>query len=151
MINLLFPESQMFLFPGARLINSWERVYRNALRPYMSENLFILPWKWKLLSGFQLFVTPGLYSPWNSPGRNTGMGSCSLLQGILPTQGLNPDLPHCRRILYQLSHQGNPRILECVAYPFSSGSSLLRNQTGISCIAGRFFTSWAMREAPLLG
>ena len=42
----------------------------------------------------------GLYSPWNSPGQNTGMGSCSLLQGIFPTQGWNPGLPHCGQILY---------------------------------------------------
>ena len=48
----------------------------------------------------------GLCSPWNSPGQNTGVGSHSLLQGIFLTQGLNPGLPHCRRILYQLSHQG---------------------------------------------
>ena len=54
----------------------------------------------------------GLYSPWNSLGQNTGVGSCSLLQGIFPTQGLNPGLPHCGRILYQLSHQGSP-ILSC--------------------------------------
>ena len=46
----------------------------------------------------------GLYSPWNSPGQNTGMGSLSRLQGIFPTQGSNPGLPHYRRILYQLSH-----------------------------------------------
>ena len=38
----------------------------------------------------------GLYSPWNSPGQNTGVGSLSLLQGIFPTQGLNPGVPHCR-------------------------------------------------------
>ena len=44
----------------------------------------------------------------NSPGQNTGVGSLSLLQGIFPTQGSNPGLPHCRRILYQLSHQGSP-------------------------------------------
>ena len=50
----------------------------------------------------------GLYRPWNSPGQNTGVGSLSLLQGIFPTQGLNPGLPHCRQILYQLSHQGSP-------------------------------------------
>ena len=43
-------------------------------------------------------------SPWNSPGQNTGVGSLSLLQGIFPTQGLNSGLPHCRQILYQLSH-----------------------------------------------
>ena len=49
--------------------------------------------------------------------------SLSLLQGIFPTQGLNPGLPHCRWILYQLSHQGGPRIPEWGAYPFSRGSS----------------------------
>ena len=88
-----------------------------------------------------------LYSPWNSPGQNTGVGSLSLLQGIFPTQGLNPGLPHCRQILYQLSHKGSPRILEWVAYPFSRGSPRPRNPTRVSCIAGGFFTSWAIREA----
>ena len=115
----------------------------------------------------------GLYSPWNSPGQNTGVGSCSLLQGIeprsptlqadslpaeppgkpkstgvgslsllqriFPTQKSNWGLLHCRWILYQLSHKGNPRILEWVVYPFSSGSSQPRNQTGVSCIVGGFF------------
>ena len=61
-------------------------------------------------------------SPWNSPGQTTGVGSLTLLQGIFPTQGSNPGLLHCRQILYQLSHQGSPRTLEWVAYPFSSGS-----------------------------
>ena len=49
------------------------------------------------------------------------VGSLSLLQGIFPIQGSNPDLPHCRWILYQLSHQGGPRILAWVAYPFCRG------------------------------
>ena len=49
-----------------------------------------------------------LYSPWDSPGRNTGVGSLSLLQGIFPTQRWNLDLPHCRQIPYRLSHQGEP-------------------------------------------
>ena len=89
----------------------------------------------------------GLYSPRNSPGQNTGAGSLSLLRGIFLTQGSNPVLPHCRRILYQLSHKRNPTRLEWVAYPFSSWSSWPRNQTGVSCIAGRFFTNWAIREA----
>ena len=71
-----------------------------------------------------------LYIPWNSPGQNTGVGSLSLLQGIFPTQGSNPDLMHCRRMLYQLSHKRSPRILEWVAYPFSSRSSWPRNWTG---------------------
>ena len=48
----------------------------------------------------------GLYSKQSSLGQNTGVGSLSLLQGMFPTQGSNPGLPHCRRILYQLSHQG---------------------------------------------
>ena len=51
----------------------------------------------------------GLYNPWNSPGQNTGVGSLSLLQEIFPTQGSNPGLPHCRWILYQLSHKGSPQ------------------------------------------
>ena len=50
----------------------------------------------------------GLYSPRNSPGQNTRVGSLSLLQGIFPAQGSNPGLLHCRRILYQLSHKGSP-------------------------------------------
>ena len=65
----------------------------------------------------------GLYSPWNSPGQNTGVGSPSLLQGIYPTQGSNPGLSHWGWILHQLSYQGSPRILEWVACPFSRGSS----------------------------
>ena len=53
-----------------------------------------------------------LYGQWNSPGQNTGVGSLSLLQGIFPTQGSNPGLPHCRQILYQLSYEGSP--LTCI-------------------------------------
>ena len=89
----------------------------------------------------------GIYSPWNSAGQNTGVGSLSFLQGIFPTQGLKPDLPRCRQILYQLSHKGSPRTLEWVAYPFSRGSSRRRNWTESSHIAGGFFTNWAIREA----
>ena len=89
-------------------------------------------------------------SPWNSLGYNTGVGSLSLLQGAFPTQGSNPGIPRCRWILYQLSHQGSPRILEWVAYPFSRGSSQPRTWTGVSCIAGEFFTSWTTRESSSL-
>ena len=53
----------------------------------------------------------GLYSPWNSPGQNTSVCSLSLLQGIFATQGSNPGLPHCRWILYQLSHKMHLKIL----------------------------------------
>ena len=71
-----------------------------------------------------------------------GVGRLSLLQGIFPAQGSNPRLLHCRHIVYQLNHKGSPRILEWVAYPFSSGSSRPANGTGVSCITGGFFTSW---------
>ena len=72
--------------------------------------------------------------PWNSPDQNTGIGSCSPSPGDLPNPGMNPGLPYYRRILYLLRHQGSPKILEWVAYPFSSGSSWPRHQTGGSCI-----------------
>ena len=91
----------------------------------------------------------GLYRPWNSPGRNIGMSSLSLLQEFFPTQGSNPGLPHCRWLLYQLSHKGSPRILEWVAYSSASRSSRPRNPTRVSCIASRVFTNWVIREALL--
>ena len=90
-------------------------------------------------------LQPHGLSPWNSPGQITGVGILSLLQGIFPTQGLNPGLLHCRRIPYQLSHQESPRILEWVPYPFSSRSSQPRNWTRVSCITGGLFTNLAMR------
>ena len=82
------------------------------------------------LSRVRFFATP--CSPGNSPGQNTGMGSLSLFQGIFPTQELNPGLSLCRGILYQLSNKESPRILERVAYLFSSRTSHPRNQTGVS-------------------
>ena len=45
--------------------------------------------------------------PWNSPGKNAGVGGPSLLQGIFPTQGYNPGLSCCRWVLYHLSHRGS--------------------------------------------
>ena len=84
----------------------------------------------------------GLYNPWNSPGQNTEVAILSFLQGFFATQEFNPGLLNWRQILYQLSHKGSPRMLEWVAFPFSSGSSQPRNWTGVSCIAGGFFTNW---------
>ena len=60
------------------------------------------------------------------------MGSLSLLQGIFLAQGSNPGLLHCGQILYQLSHQGNPKTQECVACVFFPAQELNR----VSCIAG---------------
>ena len=110
--------------------------------PDESESLSVVPNSLRL---------HGLYSTWNSPGQNAGLGGLSLLQGIFPTQGSNPGIPQCRQILYQLSHQESPRILEWVAYSFSSGSSRPRNQTEVSSIAGRFFANWALRKGPTDG
>ena len=97
--------------------------------------------EWKSLSHVWLFVTP-----WTI---ESGVCSLSLCQGLFPTQGSNSGLMHCRQTLYQLSHKGSPRILEWVAYPFSSGSSWPRNRTGVSCIADGLFTNWAIREAQI--
>ena len=108
---------------------------------------FLLPWSESCSIVSNSLQPHELYSWWNSLGQNTGVGSLSLLQEIFPIQGLNPGLPHCRQILYQLSHKGSPNILECIAYLFSSRSSWPRNPTGVSCIAGRFLTNWAIREA----
>ena len=67
--------------------------------------------------------TPGFSVHGDFLGKNTGVGCYAFLQGIFPTQGSNTGLPHCRQILYQLSHKGSPRTLEWVAYSFSSRSS----------------------------
>ena len=78
---------------------------------------------------------PGSSIHGESPVKNPGVCFHALLQGIFPSQGSNPSFPHCRRIIYCLSHQGSPRVLEWVAYPFSSRSSQPRNWTGVSYIA----------------
>ena len=124
----------------------WERVNRNKYFPY--------PEPYKSESEVALMCPtlcdPGptrFFHPWDSPGKNTGVGCHFLRKGTFLTQGLNPGLSHCRRILYLLNQQGSPRILEWVAYPFSRGIFQPRNQTGVSCIAGGLFTSWATREA----
>ena len=90
------------------------------------------------------YSPPGSSLHGHSPSKNSGVGCHALLQGIFPTQGLNPGLPHCRWILYHLSHQGSPRRLEWVAYPFSRGSSQPRNQTRVSCIVG----GWGRKDPP---
>ena len=89
--------------------------------------------KWKSLSCVQLFVTPWTtqFVEFSCPEY---WSEDSLHKGILPTHGLNPGLPHCRWILYQLNHKGSPRILDWEAYPFSSGSSQPMNQTRSSAL-----------------
>jgi len=69
----------------------------------------------QLCQGSDSLRPHGLYSPWNSPGQNTGVGSLSLLQRILPTQESNQGLLPCRRILSQLNYQGSSYL----SYPIS--------------------------------
>ena len=84
--------------------------------------------KWEYLS----------FSP--SPGQNTGVGSLSLLQGIFPTRGLSTGLPHCRPILYQLSHKGSPQCCSSLAYLWhillcSEACELVQSGTGIELVS----------------
>ena len=72
--------------------------------------------KVKSLSRVLLFETPWavactrLLRPWDFLRKSTGVGCHFLLQGIFSTQGSNPSLPHCRQMLYRLSHQGSPSL-----------------------------------------
>ena len=90
-------------------------ILRNVHRKTLLKNITCQKVKSESCSVVSDFLRPhGLQSPWNSPGQNTGVGSLSLLQGILPTQGSNPGLPHCRQILYQLTYGGRPTQVKAV-------------------------------------
>ena len=115
-------------------------------RKGQTHNKTKIQWKWKLLMSNSSRPC-GLYSTRNSPGQNTGVGSCSLFKRIFPTQRWNPGLPRCGWILYWLSHQGSPRILERANYSFSIVSSWTMNPIGVSYTTGGFFTRWAPKEA----
>ena len=109
--------------------------YLNNLKEFPNSH------KWKSFSRFWHFASRPEYSS----------GQSFPSSGDHPNLGIKPRSPALQVILYQLNHKESRRILEWVAYPFSSGTSWPRNQTGVSCIAGRFFTSWATREAkPLI-
>ena len=83
--------------------------------------LYLVAQSYPTLCDLTDYSPPGSSVCGDFPGKNTRVGCHALLQWIFPTQGLNPGLPHCRQILYHLSHQGSPRMLEWVAYPFSRG------------------------------
>ena len=89
----------------------------------------------------------GLYSPWNSPGLNTGMSSLSLLQGIFPTQETNPGLLHCRQILYQLSHKGSQIlawawIIQCFFFSLPMQRQLLVTLITWNTSKGSLLENW---------
>ena len=93
LLNMLFRLGITFLPRNKRLLISW---LQSPSADSESDSCSVLSDS----------LTPhGLYSPPNSPGQNTGLGSRSLLSGIFPTQGSNPGLPRCRQILYRLNHQ----------------------------------------------
>ena len=144
-INIVF----IFFLDNSRLFNFTYPISQLIFTLYFSVTCAVLclfAQSRPTLCDSMYYSPPGSSVHGDSPGKNTGVGYhtrgyLTLLQGIFPTQGLNPSLSHCWRILYHLSHQGSLRILEWVAYPFSRGSSQLRNRTGFFCIADEFFTS----------
>ena len=83
----------------------------------------------------------------NYPGRSTGVGCHALLQGS-SQPGFKPRYP-ALQVDFLVSEPPRKPNIEWVAHPFSRGSSWPRNQTGIFCIAGRFFMSWATRDIKL--
>ena len=145
-------------------------IYLSSPRSYIFSSAFVFPccilkfqleglplafpikqvWKWKLLSRVWLLATPWAVESMEFPRPENEWAAIPFSRGSSQlrdqTQVSLIAVPYCRQILYQLSHQRSPRILEWVGCPFSRGSSWHRNQTRVSCIAGGFFTSWATRE-----
>ena len=105
----LFLMSLSFFFPVPGTSHSFGLVLFETMKfnLYSSTNWCVSDPRWTIKDCDSLWPH-GLYSPWNSPGQNTGVGSLSLLQVIFPTQGSHLGLPHCREILYQLSYKGSP-------------------------------------------
>ena len=96
-------EPSVFLRAGAKNFKIGEKDTKNSIMEtstYLNES--------ESCSVLSYSLRPHGLSPRNSPGQNTGVGSLSLLQGMLPTQGSNPGLPHCRQILYGPSPKGSP-------------------------------------------
>ena len=92
--------------------SSKENLWLNYLTPLMLQTYISqlqpqvrITWRWKSLSHAGLFATVWIYSLWNSPGQNNGVGSHSILQGIFPTQEPKQGLQHCRWVFYQLNYR----------------------------------------------
>ena len=90
-------------------------------------------------------------SPWNSPGENTGVSSHFLLQGIFPTQGVEPRSPTLQTDSFPSEPAGRPKNTGMRSLSFLRGSSWPRDRTCVFCTSGRFFTSWTTREGQRLG
>ena len=131
-LNIQIQECTACGFPGLKLFNTckllWQSGQPKSSPLHWQPKLIVHPVHWHENESVSRSVVSnslqphGLYlCPWNSPGKNTGVGCHCFSQGIFPTQGSNPGFPHGRQILYQLSHQGSPRIPEWVAHLFSKG------------------------------
>ena len=107
--------------------------------------------RYQSLSHVGLFVSPWTVAHkaplWNFPGKSTGVGCHFLLQGIFPNPGIKPRSPVLQADSLPAEPQGKPRNIGVGSLSLSGESSWPRNQTGVSSIAGGFFTNWAMREA----
>ena len=104
-------------------------------------------WKWKTLVMSDSLRLRGLHSPCNSPWPEYWSGSPFPSPGDLPNPGIKPRSPALQEDSLPTKTQGKPKNTGWVAYPFSGGSFRPRNWTRVSCIAGRLFTNWAIREA----
>ena len=80
----------------------------NAFKGFSWVKFYVFILKVKVAQSCPTLPPHGLYSPWNSPGQNTGVGRLSLLLGIFPTHRLNPGLSHCSWILVPAEPQGKP-------------------------------------------
>ena len=95
---------------------------------------------------------PGSFVLGDSPGKNTGAGCHALLQGIFPTQSSNPGLPHCKQMLYCLSH-GKPKNTRVGCHALLQGIFLIQGwnlHLMFPASAGRFFTTSATWETQLV-
>jgi len=108
-------------------------------------------WKWKSLSRVQLFVTPWTIQSMEFSRPEYWSGQPFPSPEDLPNPGIEPRSPAWQADSLPAEPPGKPKNTEWVTYPFSRGSSFPRNQIGVSCIAGGFFTIWATREVYLMG
>ena len=103
-------------------------------------------WKWNSLSRVQLFATPWTTESMEFSKPEYCSGQLLPSPGKLPNPGTEHKSPALQVDSLSAEPKGSPRILEWVAFTFSRKSSQPRNRTRVSCIAGRFFTNWAIRE-----
>ena len=118
-LTMLMTANASQSFPGLQNSQKCSEMFEEGEREVKSVSHSVLSHSLRLDGLLCPWEPSGLLCPWDFPGKTTGVGCHSLLQGIFPTQGSNPGLLHCRQMLYRLSHQGSPRLLK---NSMSSGS-----------------------------